>query len=572
MATFVAKSNNYGGRYLQLTITQVKNVADNTSTLNWVLESIGGSSNYYTIQRTKVTIDGNVVYDTGRTIYWNEKIFPAAKGSVSGSIIIGHDNYGEKTVQVGFSSGVYDGYTYEKGGPFTLDSIPRQATITAAPDFTNSQNPTISYSNPAGDAVSELAACISFTGAAADIAYRDISKTGTSYTFTLTDAERTILCNNTAGASRTVQFVVRTRIGSTTLYSSLTKTFTITESDETRPSVRVSVSPNKDTTPSAFEGLYIQGKTKVNVALSAQGKYNATIQSYSATLDGKTYGSASFVSDVLTKSGTVDVIGYAKDSRGFTGSASQQIEVIPYAAPYITSFSVERQEDGTTVIAHLTGGISPIANKNTKSFSVTLNGVTQDIPASEYSVNDIIVFEDVPTDQTFTATARVTDWYTTVEKDAMLPTVAVTMDFHHSGNGIAMGKVAEHENLLDIAWDIKYKGNIIADFVIEESADESWVYRKWNSGRSEAWLTKEFSFTATPSALLGGYYAVTSIGLPGGVFKQPPACIAMGRIGTGIGFASVGSTTNTSASVSVFGNQNGTTSYITALYATGQWK
>jgi hypothetical protein len=137
---------------------------------------------------------------------------------------------------------------------------------------------------------------------------------------------------------------------------------------------------------------------------------------------------------------------------------------------------------------------------------------------------------------------------------------------------VAFGKVAEHENLLDVAWDIKYKGNIIADFIIEEGGNETWAYRKWNSGKSEAWLLKELSFTATPSALLGGYYAATSIGLPGGVFEQAPACIAMGRIGTGIGFASVGSVTNTSVSISVFGNQNVTTSYITALYAMGQWK
>lgn len=463
MATFVAKSNTYNGRYLQLTINQVKNIADNTSTLNWVLESIGGNSNYYTIEKTTVTIDGTQVYSQRKT-YWNESpvLFPSKKGSVSGSIVIEHDTYGEKTVQVGFSTGVYTGILSEYGGPFTLDSIPRQATITAAPDFTDVQNPTISYSNPAGETVSELAACISFTGDKADITYRDISKTGTSYTFALTDAERTILCNNTPGTSRTVQFVVRTRIGGATLYSSLTRMFTITESDKTRPGVSLSVSPNKDTSPDIFKGLYIQGKTKVDVALSAQGKYNATIPSYSATLDGKTYGSASFVSDVLTKSGTLDVIGYAEDSRGFTGSASQKITVIPYAVPYITSFSVERQDDGTTVVAHLAGGISPISNKNTKSFSVTLNGVTKEITVAGYNVDDIIVFENVPTDQTLTASARVADWYTAVEKDAVLTTVAVTMDFHYSGTGIAMGKVAEHEKLLDVAWDVSIKGSLTA--------------------------------------------------------------------------------------------------------------
>ena len=67
------------------------------------------------------------------------------------------------------------------------------------------------------------------------------------------------------------------------------------------------------------------------------------------------------------------------------------------------------------------------------------------------------------TDKTFSAVAKITDSYTSASKTAILPTVAVTMDFYKDGNGIAMGKVAEKGNLLDVAWNAKFGGEINTD-------------------------------------------------------------------------------------------------------------
>lgn len=129
MATFVAKSNTYGGRYLQLTITQVKNIADNTSTLKWVLESIGGTSNYYSISETTIKINGQQVYHKGLTP-WNSYEFPAKKGSYGDSITVTHNSDGTLTVPVIFSTAVYDGYFLKDyGGSFVLDTIERTSTV-----------------------------------------------------------------------------------------------------------------------------------------------------------------------------------------------------------------------------------------------------------------------------------------------------------------------------------------------------------------------------------------------------------------------------------------------------------
>lgn len=124
MATFTSAS--YEGRYLQLTITETVNVAANTSTLSWTLTSAGGSAVYYTVDTTTVTINGTTVYEKART-NWEDRVFPAAKGSVSGTITVAHNGDGTKTVDVGFSTRVYIFGPQEYGGTMTLTNIDRTA-------------------------------------------------------------------------------------------------------------------------------------------------------------------------------------------------------------------------------------------------------------------------------------------------------------------------------------------------------------------------------------------------------------------------------------------------------------
>lgn len=124
MATW--RSESYDGRYLELTITEAVDTVSNTSTLYWTLTSAGGSSSYYTVDTTTVTINGVTVYSKGRT-YWSDKVFPAAKGSVSGSVTVSHNSDGSKTIDVGFSTRVYVFGSQEYGGSMALTSIDRTA-------------------------------------------------------------------------------------------------------------------------------------------------------------------------------------------------------------------------------------------------------------------------------------------------------------------------------------------------------------------------------------------------------------------------------------------------------------
>lgn len=227
--TFTIQSAAYQGRYLKLTCTQSKNVSTNTSTISWKLESTGGSSNYYSTGATTVTIGGNQVYHSSR-VSWDTKVFPAATGSASGTTTVQHNSSGEASISVSLSTAIFTTTITTVSGTWALDTIPRAATLVSTPSFNDEENPTIYYSNPAGTNVTSLQACISLDGTKDDIAYRELNKVGTSYTFYLTDAERAVLRNATlnGSTSRTVKFFLKTVIDGVTYYrNSGNQTFTV---------------------------------------------------------------------------------------------------------------------------------------------------------------------------------------------------------------------------------------------------------------------------------------------------------------------------------------------------------
>lgn len=206
--------------------------AANSSTVNVSViasKSSSSSSNTWGSHSTSATVDGSSKSSSG-----SFTLTPGGSVTLlSQSYTVSHNSDGSKSTTISVSVGG-DVMWGNGSATITLDTIPRQANITAAPNFTDEENPTITYNNPAGSAVSSLQACISLTGAKDDIAYRDISKTGTSYTFNLTDAERAILRNATPNSNTlSVTFFVRTVISGTTFYSTLAKTMTIVNGNPT---------------------------------------------------------------------------------------------------------------------------------------------------------------------------------------------------------------------------------------------------------------------------------------------------------------------------------------------------
>ena len=345
--TFYLDSNSgtgaYQGRYLKVECTQTTDIATNKSTIAWTLTALGGIKTYYATGPTTLTINGVPVYSTGR-VAWDTYQFPAAKGSVSGTTIVDHNADGSKTITVGLSTAVSYFDVSSFSGNWTLDSIPRQAKITAASNFTDVDNPSIVFSNPGGF---PMDVWLEPNPIGDHLCERKSIPNAGSYTWVLSDAEREALRNKCAGKSCTIRLGLYSYVGGVQYADYKDMTYTMTENAATKPTVNMNVTLDNGQLPSKFNSLYIQGKTKLNVSLSATGKYGAAIKSYWGVVEGKTYNDSSFTTDVIQgsidKSGnlSVDVISHAKDSREFTGDASVNIIVIAYSKPLVIPLASE---------------------------------------------------------------------------------------------------------------------------------------------------------------------------------------------------------------------------------------
>ena len=289
---------------------------------------------------------------------------------------IQHNADGTKTVAISSSWNTDNSYVLSSGGSQTLTAtsslkltdIPRQATLTGADNFTDEQNPKISYTNTAGNSVTSLQACISLTGSSADIPYRDISKTGTSYTFNLTDAERNTLINATLTSNtRNVTFYVKTVINGVTYYSTLTRTLTIVNNQPVIGSITYQDTNTTVTNITKNNQVIVQNKSLVRVNFTAPSfKKGATLVKHTFTLNGVTKESTSasgYVDFGVVNSATnLTLVSSVIDSRGNKTTNNKEIVISAYNQPnmIVTLNRLNNYEDTTYLTVD--GSISGIVN------------------------------------------------------------------------------------------------------------------------------------------------------------------------------------------------------------------
>lgn len=310
------------------------NIEKNSTQISWKLQlvSAGSGANISSSAEKdySVTVDGAVW--SGTTTVGIAA--GATRTLISGNKTITHNADGSRTFSYSFSQEfniTYSGTpvkTKTGSGTGTLNTIPRQATVTKAPNFNDEENPTITYSNPAGTAVTTLQACIaSKDGTTIYVPYRDISKTGTSYTFNLTTAERNALRNATPNNNTlAVKFYIQTVIGGNTLRSSLEKTLTIINNKPTLNPV-VKDAGTVSTVLTGDVNKIIKGHNYISVSSGGAALKGATIKSQKITCGEEVInaGSGSF-----TNVDTASFVFTITDSRENTTTQTINKTLIPY--------------------------------------------------------------------------------------------------------------------------------------------------------------------------------------------------------------------------------------------------
>lgn len=579
------KTNTKYGSYfwVKWEISGSQDIAGNKTTISWSC-GLHPEEQYYTnaIKMGAVVINGQTVYSGGTysdiTDYKDHTF-------ASGTLDISHNNDGSKTFTVSaFSGWLYGNGDYTASAEsFALPTIPRSATITSAPNFTDVDNPAIAYANPAGSAVSALDVCISLTGSASDIAYRAVSTSGGSYTFQLTDAERAVLRRNTT-LSRKVVFLLRTKIGSTYYYETAERTFTVTNNAATRPSEAIAVAP-VSAMSAPFNALYIQGRTQAKITHTASGKFGATIKQYSAAVEGKAYSGETATSDTLQTPGVLTITGTATDSRGFATTASKTVTVLSYNTPSVVRngstgrFVCARStsdgtisEDGTALYVECSKSFSPLANNNKCTlrlrYAAEGGGWSSWITLlAESSGND---YAGVVPGVTLSVSVVYTIEIQAVDKlgesgsvETRIPTSEMTFHLGENGKAVGIGRYASEsgEKRLDVAWDAHFEKGLqvsgatdfgetppkvavldnagwvyyrtpaelradlgYGDYIVSQGTSGIWTYRKWASGVSECWGNKNCGDIAVTSAW-GALFEGSNMGgiaYPGGLFVSQP--------------------------------------------------
>ena len=333
-------TSGYSGRYLRFEWSVAsQSTSSNSTKINWSIKGAGGSTtNWYMSGPFKVQIDGNTVYSSNDRIQLYNGT-PVAKGTYT----LNHNSAGQKSFSAYAEAAIWSfGVNCSGSGSWSLPDIARAAVINSAPNFNDTQSPKVEYANPAGTAVSTLQIAIVSPSNENTVyaAYRNISKTGTSYTFNFTQAELNGLYAATANSKTLpVRFKIKTIIGGTTLYSNADRTLTMVDC---YPVFNAAYLDTKAATVDATGNnqLIVRNNSTLRVNVTNASTFKgATVKTAKVVVLGATTtanitnGSATLNIGTVDTAQSFDMPVTVTDSRGYTATITLKVQVLNWTAP-----------------------------------------------------------------------------------------------------------------------------------------------------------------------------------------------------------------------------------------------
>lgn len=227
----------------------------------------------------------------------------------------------------------------------------------------------------------------------------------------------------------------------------------------------------------SLNGSILQNRTKITGTITgAATSYGATIAAY--TINGQpatSQNGAVSLEFTVANAGTVNVPFAVTDSRGKTATQTQSLTVLAYDAPRITEASAQRNTDATTVTVDVAGSFSSVGGDNTLTVTAKLGSQTKTatVPGSSgdsttFSLS--FTFEGVSADSAFDGSVVAVDSVGTASNTYALTLSAesVPLDLHSSGQGVAMGKVADTAGIFDCNYPATFRKGVTF-------ADTKWI-------------------------------------------------------------------------------------------------
>lgn len=582
-----------------------QSVANNTTqlTVNVNISWTYGSYDHYGSSKY-VTINGKTYYFSSVKINPN-RTTSGTQTLYSATVTIPHNADGTKTVSIYASV-----TTATSSGTVTAS---RSVTLTTIPRATT---PSLSASSVAlGSAVtiSTPRASSAFThslhyriGSGSWVAIA--TNVGTSYSWPVPKSIANSFPSATSGSLtiRCITYSGKTQIGDA---KTVTLTITIPNTAELKPTVgTVSISEAVQAVTTAFGSRYVQGLSQLNVSISASGAYSSTIRSYSTSVDGVTYNSAIFKSNVINASGTLSVTVTVSDSRGRTASKTVNISVIAYKPPAITGMSYQQcnadgtaNPTGTSTKITITGQVSSVSSQNSRTLTLKWKKSTdsayqtRSLTASDWNFTVSTIVNNTTPDETYEFVAVLEDKINTVEN--AVTTGIIAMSFLAGGKGVRLFGEAEDTGfwvdkidytITEEEYDelISLLGGVVSnpkrlltllqklanrEHIAAQGKSGSWNYIHYSDGRAEVWRQWTSTNLATDGTEGGFYYRIYALTIPDGLLTSVEDAHADCFWGTGTSWASARSVTPTRFQGVYYSNQNGGAGTFWN-YVRGRWK
>lgn len=560
-----------------------QSLENNTSTISWKLELIAktyGALLATVPKSNKIIVDGNSYYGTFvPTINDNQTIVIR-----SGSTVVPHNADGTKQLTYSYEQsfdGIYFSGTnigvIEGDGRATLDTIPRQAKINSAPNFTDDENPTITYSNPAGAKADKLMACISFDNSADNIPYRDISKTGTSYTFNLTEEERiTLRKAMTSKNSMSVHFYIRTTFGSKNFYSAITKTASITDAEP----VLVPTVYDTNQTTLAITGdrnILVKGYSNATYDMNAYAEKEATLTSYSAYNGSKTQSKVTGTFNAVESAYFNFIV---RDSRGKTNSkqvTKQWVDYVKLTCNIAVASTSASGSLGFKITGNCySGNIGKTANTLTLTYSLIdastnthVKTSGQNPTSSNNAYSTTLSFTGLDYTHKYRLEVSVSDALELVDVEKTTK-IAPIFDWSESDFNFNVPVTIQENPLVDF---------VVATGTASMGSNGTWYWQKWASGKAECWGTRNYGNMGISTAWGNNFVSSSfSQSLPSGLFKAAPDFMSVSLAGAGdtssIWIGKQGTpTASSSGGFMVMRSTSATVSQVyISFHAIGRWK
>lgn len=284
---------------------------------------------------------------------------------------------------------------------------------------------------------------------------------------------------NTTGTSVTMTVTVSSYLGDTWL-SSKTQTYTYTIPASVAPKLAMSVTDAMGLV--SKYGKYIYGESKFKITLTPTLAEGSPISVYSVTANGERHSKASVTTDFVRVANGHKITASITDGRSRSASASQTVNIIPYAKPLVSQLKVKRCDAdgkenslGLYVGVTFSATISDIENQNSASFElqykktsvstyekIPLDGTNGTVNITgQYSVVDYFIVFEADGNSAYDVVIVASDDFYDVPRYTVASTAAVMMHWNSTGTGFGIGKLTDLSNTLDVGYFLKPAGGFI---------------------------------------------------------------------------------------------------------------